>query len=127
MVILPGVPLGHTVLPTPLRFPERSCLVLQIDPAGILHALGCCPTSRGLVVSLPRFVPHAKLNLVLETPWETAPHSEQKASPPAVHSLWEGCRFIIQLRVGTEPELLAEQGFWGRVFPVVPSFGKVPA
>ena len=99
MVTLPGVPLGHTDLPTPLRFPERSCFALQIDPAGILHALGCWPTSRGLVVTLPRLLPQTRLSLVLKPPWETAPHWEQKASPPAVHSLWEGWRFIIQLRV----------------------------
>ena len=33
MITLPGVPLGHTVMPTPLSFTARSCLVLQIDPA----------------------------------------------------------------------------------------------
>ena len=49
-------------------------------------------------------------NLVLEDLCDTARHSLQNASPPAVHSRWDGCKFFSQFLLGWKVALPAVAG-----------------
>ncbi len=83
------------------------------------------PINFGLVDFFPGLEPQACDNRVCLTPWETAPHSEQKAKPPAAQSLWLGWSLRTQLPGGGVLADLAKAGWCkGTVLNVVPFLGK---
>ena len=117
-------PSGHSL--SPARWPDSNLLIFHSDPPGIRLALLPWPINLGLVVDLPGLEPHRSDSLVLIRPIDTAPHSWQKAKPPADHSLWLGLSFLTQAGRFILQAALACIGWKrGAVLQVVPFLGKL--